>query len=130
MFYLSLERVTDKKVHILKQQSVVGVTEEELNYLMNECKNAFLKGYLKVELVDEKIAETTEIVEPEVEYNEESIRALLTLSQVKIKAQLSKINATHILKDIRIMAEEMGKPVKVIEMIDLRIREVTDSLVI
>lgn len=127
-FFLSLDQVTRGKHFELKPNSVVTVNEDELNYLMVECPNAFKKGYLEV--VDTGEIKDVEVVETENKMTDEEMEELLGYPFAKMKSQMNKITATHLLKEIRAKAEELNKSNKVIEVIDNRIKEVADSLVL
>lgn len=128
LFFLSLDNVTRGKRFEMRPGSVVTVDEDELNYLMTECPNAFKKGYLEV--VDGEKIEDIEIISTENKMSNEEIEQLLNSQFTKIKSQLNKITATHLLKQIRAKAEELNKSNKTIELIDSRIKEVADSLVL
>lgn len=128
LFFLSLDNVTRGKRFEMRPGSVVTVDEDELNYLMTECPNAFKKGYLEV--VDGEKIEDIEIISTENKMSNEEIEQLLNSQFTKIKSQLNKITATHLLKQIRVKAEELNKSNKTIELIDSRIKEVADSLVL
>lgn len=127
-FYLSLDNVTRGKRFEMRPSSVVTVDEDELNYLMTECPNAFKKGYLEVIGKDEDIS--IDIVKTENVMSDDEIVELLNSPFTKIKSSIGKINATHLLKEIRSKAEELNKSNKTIEIIDNRIREISDSLVL
>lgn len=127
-FLLSLNQVTAGRSFKMKPNSVVSVDEDELNYLMNDCQGAFKKGYLQVIDLDEECK--IDIVETENVMSDEEIEALLNAQYQKIKSQINKIEETRLLKEIRQKAEELNKSTKVIELIDARIKEVADSLVL
>lgn len=127
-FLLSLHQVSSGKSFKMKPNSVVSVDEDELNYLMNECQGAFKKGYLEVVDVDKECK--IDIVKTENVMSDEEIEALLNAQFTKIKSQINKIEETRLLKEIRQKAEELNKSNKVLELIDARIKEVADSLVL
>lgn len=127
-FFLSLDQVSRGKHFELRPNSVVTVNEDELNYLMVECPNAFKKGYLEV--IDTGEIKDVDVIETENKMTDAEIEQLLGYQFAKMKSQLNKITATHLLKDIRAKAEELNKSNKVIEVIDNRIKEVADSLVL
>lgn len=128
LFFLSLDQVSRGKHFELKPNSVVTVNEDELNYLMTECPRAFKKGYLEV--IDSGDISNVDIIETENKMTEEEIEELLNYQFTKMKSHLNKITASHLLKDIRAKAEELNKSNKVIEVIDNRIKEVANSLVL
>lgn len=128
-FMLSLHRISGKGF-TLKPNGEVPVTEDELAYLMNDCQGAFKKGYLEVIKVNDSVKENIDIVETENKMTEDEILALLDLAPSRMKPKLAKIEASHLLKEIRQTAEELNKNNKVIEAIDARIKEVADSLVL
>ena len=129
-FFLSLHQITPNKSFDLKPNSEVPVTEDELAYLMNDCQGAFKKGYLEVVKVDDNVKEHVDIVETENKMTEDEILALLDLAPSRMKTKLAKIDASHLLKEIRQKAEELNKSNKVMEAIDARIKEVAEGLVL
>ena len=129
-FFLSLHQITPNKRFDLKPNSEVPLNEDELAYLMNDCQGAFRKGYLEIIKVDDKVKENIDIIKTENKLSEEGIDALLDLAPSKMKTKLAKIDASHLLKEIRQKAEELNKSNKVMEAIDARIKEVADGLVL
>jgi hypothetical protein len=127
-FILSLDTVNRGKRFDMKPDAAVFVDEDELNYLMTECQGAFKKGYLEVVSKDADIE--VEVIETENKMSDEEIEELLNSPFTKIKSQVNKITASHLLKEIRAKAEELNKSNKTIEIIDSRIAEVADSLVL
>lgn len=127
-FLLTLDEVSKGKKFNLKPNSTVGIDEDELNYLTNECPNAFKKGYLEIIDLDEGTGLEAPVTENKM--TEEEMESLLNAQFNKIKSQVSKIEVSHVLKELRIKAEEMNKSNKVLEIIDERIKEVADSLVL
>lgn len=127
-FLLTFDEINKGKKFNLKPNSAVAIDEDELNYLNNECPNAFKKGYLKI--VDVEDGVTVDIPVTENEMTESDMEELLGSPFAKIKSQVGKITESHILKDLRMKAEEMNKSSKVMDIIDERIKEVADSLVL
>lgn len=127
-FLLSLNQVTPGRSFKMKPGSLVSVDEDELNYLMNDCQGAFKKGYLQVVDLDEECK--IDIVETENVMSDEEIETLLNAQFTKIKSQINKIEESRLLKEIRQKADELNKSNKVLELIDARIKEVADSLVL
>lgn len=127
-FLLSLNQVTAGRSFKMKPNSLVGVDEDELNYLMNECQGAFTKGYLQVVDIDEDCK--IDIVKTENVMSDEEIENLLNSPFAKIKSSINKIDETRLLKEIRQKAEALNKSNKTLEIIDERIKQVADSLVL
>lgn len=125
-FILTLDMVTRGKTYTLNPNSEVGVTEDELNYLTVECPNAFKNGFLKAIALNE----TVEVPVTENEYDDKAIKELLSSPTNSIKKKLKTITAGHVLKEILHEAQEQNKSNAVIEAIEDRIKEISDSLVI
>lgn len=127
-FVLTFEEIEKGKKFKMRPDSTVAIDEDELNYLNNECPNAFKKGYLKIVDFDESV--TADIPETENEMTEKEMEQLLNAQFTKMKSQINKIEVSHLLKELRTKAEELNKSSKVIDVIDARIKEVADSLVL
>lgn len=127
-FILSLNQVSEGKSFEMKPNSIVSVDEDELNYLMNECQGAFKKGYLEVVDLDKDVK--VDIVKTENVMSDEEIEELLNAPFAKMKSNINKIEETRLLKEIRQKAEELNKSAKALEIIDNRIKEVANSLVL
>ena len=61
---------------------------------------------------------------------EKEIESILSGNFNTTNSKINKIETSHILKELRIKAEEMGKNTKVLDLIDERIEQVADSLVL
>lgn len=127
-FLLTFDEIEKGKKFTLKPNSAVAIDEDELIYLNNECPNAFKKGYLKIVDVDGSV--TIDVPVTENEMTEDDMEKLLDSPFMKIKSQVNKIEESHVLKDLRMKAEEMNKSSKIMDIIDDRIKEVADSLVL
>lgn len=127
-FLLTFELIEKGKRFTLKPNSSVAIDEDELNYLVNECSGCFQKGYL--EIVDLEPTATVDVPATENKMTDEEMEELLNYPFAKLKSHVNKIDVSHLLKELRIKAEEMNKSSKVIEIIDARIAEVADSLVL
>lgn len=127
-FTLTFERIEKGKVFVMKPNATVSIDADELNYLNNECSGAFSKGYLQI--VDLQEGSTVDAPETKNAMTREEMEEILNSSFAKMKSQINKIEMSHVLKDLRLMAEEMNKSSKVIELIDARIEQVADSLVL
>ena len=127
-FVLTFEEIEKGKKFKMRPDSTVAIDEDELNYLNNECPNAFKKGYLKIVDFDESV--TADIPETENEMTKKEMEQLLNAQFTKMKSQINKIEVSHLLKELRTKAEELNKSSKVIDVIDARIKEVADSLVL
>lgn len=127
-FLLTFDEIEKGKKFTLKPNSAVAIDEDELIYLNNECPNAFKKGYLKIVDVDSSV--TVDVPVTENEMTEDDMEKLLDSPFMKIKSQVNKIEESHVLKDLRMKAEEMNKSSKIMDIIDDRIKEVADSLVL
>lgn len=127
-FMLSFDQIEKGKKFVMRPNSAVAIDADELNYLTNECPNAFKKGYLKI--VDLKEDAGVDAPVTENEYTEEQIDEILNSPFAKMKSTVKKIEVSHVLKTMRMRAEELNKSSKTIEIIDERIKEVADSLVL
>lgn len=127
-FLLTFDEIEKGKKFNLSPNASVAIDEDELNYLNNECPNAFKKGYLKI--VDIEDGVTVDIPVTENEMTDSDMEELLNSPFTRIKSQVKKIEESHVLKDLRMKAEEMNKSSKVMDIIDERIKEVADSLVL
>lgn len=127
-FLLTLDEVSKGKKFNLKPNSIVGIDEDELNYLSNECPNAFRDGYLEIIDLDDGLGIDAPVTENKM--TDEDMENLLNAQFNKMKSQINKIEVSHVLKELRIKAEELNKSNKVLEIIDERIKEVADSLVL
>ena len=127
-FVLTFEEIEKGKKFKMRPDSTDSIDEDELNYLNNECPNAFKKGYLKIVDFDESV--TADIPETENEMTKKEMEQLLNAQFTKMKSQINKIEVSHLLKELRTKAEELNKSSKVIDVIDARIKEVADSLVL
>lgn len=127
-FLLTFDEIEKGKKFNIKPNHEVAIDEDELIYLTNECPNAFKKGYLEIVDLDESTGLDAPVTENKM--TEEEMEELLNSPFAKIKSQVNKIGVSHLLKELRIKAEEMEKSSKTIEIIDNRIKEVADSLVL
>jgi hypothetical protein len=127
-FLLTFEMIEKGKRFTLKPNASVAIDEDELNYLKNECEGCFKKGFLEIVDLDESVVADVPVTENKM--TEEQMEEILSYPFPKLKSQINKIEVTHLLKELRIKAEEMNKSSKVIEIIDARIAEVADSLVL
>lgn len=127
-FNLTFEEIEKGKKFTMQPNSTVAIDEDELIYLTNECPNAFKKGYLEIIDLDESTGLEAPVTENKM--TEDEMEELLNSPFTKIKSQVNKIEVTHLLKELRVKAEEMDKSSKVMDVIDSRIKEVADSLVL
>lgn len=128
VFVLALDEVEKGKRFKMRPNSEVAITEDELNYLNNECSGAFALGYL--EIVDLNEDSGVDAPETHNKLTDEDMEDMLNAPFMKFKSQVGKIEVSHVLKDLRMKAEEMNKSNKIIEIIDARIEQVADSLVL
>ena len=127
-FLLTFDEIEKGKKFNMKPNSDVAIDEDELVYLTNECPNAFKKGYLEIVDLDDSTGLDAPVTENKM--TEAEMEELLNSPFAKIKSQVNKIEVSHLLKELRVKAEEMEKSSKTIEIIDNRIKEVADSLVL
>lgn len=127
-FLLTFDEIEKGKKFNMKPNSEVAIDEDELVYLTNECPNAFKKGYLEIVDLDDSTGLDAPVTENKM--TEAEMEELLNSPFAKIKSQVNKIEVSHLLKELRVKAEEMEKSSKTIEIIDNRIKEVADSLVL
>lgn len=127
-FILTLGAVTKGKKFELLPNHEAPLTDEEMAYLSVECQGAFERGYLQ--LVSKPQNATIDIPKSENILSDEEMVALLDSTPKKIKGGLDKITETHVLKALRLKAEEMNKSSTVIDAIDKRIGETATSAVL
>lgn len=127
-FHLTFDAIEKGKKFELKPNASVSIDADELNYLNNNCPNAFKKGYLEIVDLDESAGVEAPVTENKM--TEEEMVEILSYPFAKMKSHVNKIGVTHILREMRIKAEELNKSSKVIEIIDARIVEIADSLVL
>lgn len=127
-FLLTFSAIDKGKKFELKPNASVSIDADELNYLNNNCPNAFKKGYLEIVDLDESAGVEAPVTENK--YTKEDMVEILNYPFAKMKSQVNKIEVSHVLKEMRTMAEELNKSSKVIEILDARIAEVADSLVL
>lgn len=125
---VTFDEIERGKKFTIKPDHDVAIDEDELIYLTNECPNAFKKGYLEIVDLDESTGLEAPVTENKM--TDKEMEDLLNSPFAKIKSQVNKIEVSHLLKELRVKAEEMEKSSKTIEIIDNRIKEVADSLVL
>ena len=67
-FILTFEEIEKGKKFELKPNGTIAIDSDELNYLTNECPNAFKMGYLEIIDLD-KVTLATDILNPIVDEN-------------------------------------------------------------
>ena len=127
-FILTFEEIEKGKKFELKPNGTIAIDSDELNYLTNECPNAFKMGYLEIIDLDKSKGVDAPITENKMD--EKEMESILSGNFNTMKSKINKIETSHILKELRIKAEEMGKNTKVLDLIDERIEQVADSLVL
>ena len=127
-FILTFEEIEKGKKFELKPKGTIAIYSDELNYLTNECPNAFKMGYLEIIDLDKSKGVDAPITENKMD--EKEMESILSGNFNTMKSKINKIETSHILKELRIKAEEMGKNTKVLDLIDERIEQVADSLVL
>lgn len=127
-FILTFEEIEKGKRFNLQPNATVAIDSDELNYLTNECPNAFKHGYLEIIDLDKDSSVDAPVTENKMD--EKQMEDILNAPFMKMKSEINKIEVSHVLKELRIKAEDLGKSTKVLDIIDARIEQVADSLVL
>lgn len=127
-FGLSLDFVTEGKYLDLKPETVVPLTADEYSYLITQCPGSFKKGFLQVVEIDKSLED--EKIESKNVMSNIDIEKLFEMTIAKFKKELSSIDSSALLKDIRLKAIELNKNDKFIAEIDSQIEAIASGSIL
>lgn len=125
VFDLNLDFVKTGRLIRLKPDATVTLTDEELDYLEEQCPNVFKKGFLAVVGDDKKPVEQNDNVA-----SDDDIAKIIELTIGKFRNRINKITSQDLLKDIFKALEENNKNQKYIDIVSERIKEVGDNSIV
>lgn len=123
--FLDLGVENDNKVIEMKPDATAAISETAWNYLVNQCPNLFHNG--DVELVSAPKDAEIEKVETENVYSDKDIADLVEKNLTQFKKAIVKIDSLSVIKDIRLKAQEEGKSKGFMEVIDAKIKELSNG---
>lgn len=123
--FLDLGVENDNKVIEMKPNATAAISETAWNYLVNQCPNLFHNG--DVELVSAPKDAEIEKVETENVYSDKDIADLVEKNLTQFKKAIVKIDSLSVIKDIRLKAQEEGKSKGFMEVIDAKIKELSNG---
>lgn len=123
--FLDLGVENDNKVIEMKPDATAAISETAWNYLVNQCPNLFHNG--DVELVSSPKDAEIEKVETENLYSDKDIADLVEKNLTQFKKAIAKIDSLSVIKDIRLKAQEEGKSKGFMEVIDAKIKELSNG---
>lgn len=123
--FLDLGVENDNKVIEMKPDATAAISETAWNYLVNQCPNLFHNG--DVELVSAPKDAEIEKVETENLYSDKDIADLVEKNLTQFKKAIAKIDSLSVIKDIRLKAQEEGKSKGFMEVIDAKIKELSNG---
>ena len=123
--FLDLTQVGGKVLE-LKADVEFTVSNDEYNYLCMACEGMFKNGDLKFI----KGSADVDPIESENEMTFDEIEKMMELNLTQFKAKLKKVTSLDLLKDIRLKADEAGKPVKFMQAIDAKVKELADGSIL
>ena len=123
--FLDLGVENDNKVIEMKPDATAAISETAWNYLANQCPNLFHNG--DVELVSAPKDAEIEKVETENVYSDKDIADLVEKNLTQFKKAIAKIDSLSVIKDIRLKAQEEGKSKGFMEVIDAKIKELSNG---
>ena len=123
--FLDLGVENDNKVIEMKPDATAAISETAWNYLVNQCPNLFHNGDVKM-VSAPKDAEI-EKVETENVYSDKDIADLVEKNLTQFKKSIAKIDSLSVIKDIRLKAQEEGKSKGFMEVIDAKIKELSNG---
>ena len=123
--FLDLGVENDNKVIEMKPDATAAISETAWNYLVNQCPNLFHNG--DVELVSAPKDVEIEKVETENLYSDKDIADLVEKNLIQFKKAIAKIDSLSVIKDIRLKAQEEGKSKGFMEVIDAKIKELSNG---
>lgn len=123
--FLDLGVENDDKVIEMKPDATAAISETAWNYLVNQCPNLFHNG--DVEMVSAPKDAEIEKVETENVYSDKDIADLVEKNLTQFKKAIAKIDSLSVIKDIRLKAQEEGKSKGFMEVIDAKIKELSNG---
>lgn len=123
--FLDLGVENDNKVIEMKPDATAAISETAWNYLVNQCPNLFHNG--DVEMVSAPKDAEIEKVETENVYSDKDIADLVEKNLTQFKKAIAKIDSLSVIKDIRLKAQEEGKSKGFMEVIDTKIKELSNG---
>lgn len=123
--FLDLGVENDNKVIEMKPDATAAISETAWNYLVNQCPNLFRNG--DVEMVSAPKDAEIEKVETENVYSDKDIADLIEKNLTQFKKAIAKIDSLSVIKDIRLKAQEEGKSKGFMEVIDAKIKELSNG---
>lgn len=123
--FLDLGVENDNKVIEMKPDATAAISETAWNYLVNQCPNLFHNG--DVEMVSAPKDAEIEKVETENVYSDKDIADLVEKNLTQFKKSIAKIDSLSVIKDIRLKAQEEGKSKGFMEVIDTKIKELSNG---
>ena len=123
--FLDLGVENDNKVIEMKPDATAAISETAWNYLVNQCPNLFHNG--DVEMVSAPKDAEIEKVETENVYSDKDIADLIEKNLTQFKKAIAKIDSLSVIKDIRLKAQEEGKSKGFMEVIDAKIKELSNG---
>lgn len=123
--FLDLGVENDNKVIEMKPDATAAISETAWNYLVNQCPNLFHNG--DVEMVSAPKDAEIEKVETENVYSDKDIADLVEKNLTQFKKSIAKIDSLSVIKDIRMKAQEEGKSKGFMEVIDAKIKELSNG---
>lgn len=123
--FLDLGVENDNKVIEMKPDATAAISETAWNYLVNQCPNLFRNG--DVEMVSAPKDAEIEKVETENVYSDKDIADLVEKNLTQFKKAIAKIDSLSVIKDIRLKAQEEGKSKGFMEVIDAKIKELSNG---
>ena len=109
----------------MKPDATAAISETAWNYLVNQCPNLFHNG--DVEMVSAPKDAEIEKVETENVYSDKDIADLVEKNLTQFKKAIAKIDSLSVIKDIRLKAQEEGKSKGFMEVIDAKIKELSNG---
>lgn len=123
--FLDLGVENDNKVIEMKPDATAAISETAWNYLVNQCPNLFHNG--DVEMVSAPKDAEIEKIETENVYSDKDIADLVEKNLTQFKKAIAKIDSLSVIKDIRLKAQEEGKSKGFMEVIDAKIKELSNG---
>lgn len=123
--FLDLGVENDNKVIEMKPDATAAISETAWNYLVNQCPNLFHNG--DIEMVSAPKDAEIEKVETENVYSDKDIADLVEKNLTQFKKAIDKIDSLSVIKDIRLKAQEEGKSKGFMEVIDAKIKELSNG---
>lgn len=122
-FDLNLGFVKEGKVVQMKPDSTFVLSEDEYNYLIEQCKGAFKNGFLEIV----SAPENTEKVESENVLSDEDIDKIVHLTIGRFRNKIKTITSQKALGDIYKAARACNANDKYIEVLENQIKAVGDG---